>query len=297
MTGWFMLTGILAMGAANNSFAANFILGQANLVFPSYTIQRWHTVLIEYGVSLLAAMFNIATPRLLNRMARFILAWNLASFVIITAVILSRNDHKQSASFVFSEFQNTSGFGPAMATIVGIVQSFFGMCCYDGPAHMTEDMLRPSRDAPLAILCAVGMGTVSGFAFLITLCFCIGDIDAVANTPTGEPIMEIFYDSTHSKVATCFMASMITVIMIFSSISLVAEGSRALFAFSRDRGMPFSGILSRVEPRSKIPLFSIILTVLVQMAFNSIYFGPDTGFQTVIDIASTGFCKCSFQLE
>jgi hypothetical protein len=25
-----------------------------------------------------------------------------------------------------------------MAAILGILQSFFGMCCYDAPAHMTE---------------------------------------------------------------------------------------------------------------------------------------------------------------
>lgn len=102
------------------------ILGQANLVFPSYTIQRWQTVLIEYLVALLAALVNAAAPHVLNRLARAILAWNLASFVIIVVVLLSTNDHKKDGSFVFSEFQNFTGFGPAMATIVGIVQSLFG---------------------------------------------------------------------------------------------------------------------------------------------------------------------------
>ena len=155
---------------------------------------------------------------------------------------------------------------------------------------MTEDMLKPSRDAPASILLAVGMGTVAGFAFLITLCFCIGDIDSVANSSTGEPIIEVFYQSTGNKVGTCFMASMIAVIMLVCSVSLVAEGSRSLYAFSRDRGLPFSGILSKVDSRQKVPLFAIALTVIVQMGFNSIYFGPETGFQTVVDIASTGFC-------
>jgi choline transport protein len=36
------------MGATNNFIGANFILGPANLTFPDYEIQRWHTVLVTY---------------------------------------------------------------------------------------------------------------------------------------------------------------------------------------------------------------------------------------------------------
>lgn len=44
-------TGILAMGATNNFINANFILGQANLVNPSYIIERWHIALLSYLVA------------------------------------------------------------------------------------------------------------------------------------------------------------------------------------------------------------------------------------------------------
>ncbi|PWY73732.1 GABA permease [Aspergillus heteromorphus CBS 117.55] len=289
ITGWFMLTGILAMGSANNSFAANFILGQANLVHPDYVIERWHTVLVTYAVAIWAFLVNIFMPHLLNRLSRAILLWNVCSFIIIVVVLLVTKKDKQDAAFVFQDFQNMTGFGSAMATMVGILQSFFGMCCYDTPAHMTEEMTRPSRDAPLAMIMSVGMGAVTGFVFLLTLCFCIGDITATADSSTGVPVIQIFYDSTQSKVGTCFMASMIAVIMMVSSVSLVAEGSRSLFAFARDRGMPFSGILSRVAKGRRIPIYAILVTVVIQMAFNSIYFGTVTGFNTVVSIATTGF--------
>ncbi|GKZ29957.1 hypothetical protein AbraIFM66950_007295 [Aspergillus brasiliensis] len=283
--------GILAMGSANNSFAANFILGQANLVNPEYVIERWHTVLVTYAVAIWALVVNTFMPHLLNRLSRAILLWNVCSFIIIVVVLLATNKDKQDAAFVFQDFQNTTGFGSAMATMVGILQSFFGMCCYDTPSHMTEEMTHASRDAPKAMVMSVGMGAVTGFIFLLTLCFCIGDIDATANSSTGVPVLQIFYDSTQSKVGACFMTSLMTVIMMVASVSLVAEGSRALFAFARDRGMPFSGILSRVEKRRKIPIYAILFTVVVQMAFNSIYFGTVTGFNTVVSIATTGFCK------
>jgi amino acid transporter len=283
------------MGAVNNSFAANFILGQANLVFPSFTIERWHTVLVTYAVAAWSLTINVFAPHLLNRLSRTILVWNICSFLIITVTLLATNSNKQAPSFVFQDFQNFTGFGQAMATVIGILQSFFGMCCYDAPSHMTEEMKHPSRDAPKAMVLSVGMGAVTGFVFLLTLCFCIGDIDNTAASSTGVPVIQIFYDSTGSKVGACFMASMITVINLVCAVSLLAEGSRSLFAFARDNGLPFSKVLSRVTCKSHIPLNAIFATVLVQIAFNSIYFGTVTGFNTIISIATTGFCTSPLQ--
>ena len=279
------------MGAVNNSVTSNFILGQANLVFPEFVIERWHTVLVAWAVGIFAFAVNVLTPDLLHRLSRFVLFWNIASFIIIIITILATNQHKQGASFVFQDFKNLTGLGPAMATIVGILQSFFGMCCYDAPSHMTEEMTHASRDAPKAIILAVVMGAVTGFFFILTLCFCMGDIEATANSSTGVPVIRIFYDSTQNKAATCILASMMTVIIIVASVSLLAEGSRSVYAFARDHGLPFSGVWSKVEPKRKIPLYAIVLTLIVQLALNAIYFGTETGFETVVSIATTGFCE------
>ncbi|KAJ5780308.1 hypothetical protein N7457_005468 [Penicillium paradoxum] len=289
ITGWFMLTGIIAMGAVNNSFGSNYILGQANLVFPDLVIERWHTVLVAWAVGLFALAVNVFAPHALHRLSRLMLVWNIASFMIVIITLLATNHHKQNTDFVFHEFRNTTGFGASMATMIGVLQSFFGMCCYDAPSHMTEEMANASRDAPKAIILSVIMGAATGLTFLLTLCFCMGDIEATANSSTGVPVIQIFYDSTQSKIGTCILASMITVIIMAASIGLVAEGSRSVYAFARDHGLPFSGLWAQVESKKKIPLYAVVLTVIVQLALNAIYFGTETGFETVISIGTTGF--------
>lgn len=40
-----------------------------------------------------------------------------------------------------------------------------------------------------------------------------------------------------------------------------------------------------------MPIYGILLTFIVQIALNSIYFGTVTGFNTVVSIATEGFCK------
>ena len=289
VTGWFMITGILAMGATNNFIGANFILGQANLSFPQYVIERWHTVLVAYAITFLCAAVNIYGSHLLDRISHFVLLWNLCSFIIIMVTILATNDHKQPASFVFHDFQNFTGFSTGFAAILGLLQSSFGMCCYDAPAHMTEEMKNASKEAPKAIVMSVYIGAVTGFIFLVSVCFCIGDINSTAESTTGVPLIQIFYDSTQSVVGTCFLSSLLVVIDLFCANALLAEGSRSLYAFARDHGLPFSHLFAKVESKRQVPVYAILLTVVVQMALNSIYFGTLTGFNTVISIATEGF--------
>ncbi|ORY12966.1 GABA permease [Clohesyomyces aquaticus] len=289
--GWFMLIGILAMGATNNFIGANFILGMANLNTPGYTIERWHTVLVAYLIAVVATVSNIFVPHYLNKISKGILVWNICAFFICFITILATNDHKQPASFVFGKFQNFTGFNASYAAILGILQSAFGMCCYDAPSHMTEEIKNARKEAPRAIVMSVYIGAVTGFVFLISLSFCMGDIETTATTPTGVPVIEIFFNSTGSVAGASALASLITVIALFCANSLMAEGSRAVFAFARDHGLPFSSTISRVSSKRKVPIYAILVTGVVQIAFNSIYFGTLTGFNTVISIATEGFCK------
>jgi choline transport protein len=176
-----------------------------------------------------------------------------------------------------------------MATIVGLLQSCFGMCCYDAPAHMTEEMKHASKEAPRAIIMSVWLGAISGFVFLVSIFYCIGDIQATATSPTHVPLLQIFYDSTGSVPGASTLAAMMTVIEMLASNALSATGSRSLFAFARDHGLPFSKVFAKVDPGSQVPTNSVLLCLGVQMALQSIYFGSYTGFATVVAIAVQGF--------
>jgi len=162
---------------------------------------------------------------------------------------------------------------------------------------MTEEMRNARKGAPQAILMSVYLGAVTGFIFLIAVCFCIGDINNTALSNTGVPIIQIFSDSTNSVIGSCVLTTMILVITLVAANGLLAEGSRSIYAFSRDHGLPFSHVFSKVSTKHQIPIPAILLTAAVQISLNSIYFGSYTGFLTVISIATEGFCKCFFGIS
>lgn len=142
---------------------------------------------------------------------------------------------------------------------------------------MTEEMKDASKDAPRAMVWSVYIGSITGFIFLLAVCFCIGDINTVANTSTLVPLIQIYFDSTDSHIAACVLASLIVVINFGAANALLADTSRSLYAFARDKGLPFSGFISIVEERHRVPVVAILLAGVVQMAFNSISFGTVTG--------------------
>lgn len=143
---------------------------------------------------------------------------------------------------------------------------------------MTEEMKDASKQAPRAMVWSVYIGAITGFIFLLSVCFCIGDINTVAETPTLVPLIQIYFDSTNSNAAACVLASLIVVIDLGCANALLAEGSRSLYAFARDKGLPFSGAVSWVEKKHQVPVVAVIVGGVVQMAFNSIYFGTVTGY-------------------
>ena len=204
--------------------------------------------------------------------------------------ILATNDDKQSASFVFSDFVNETGFPAPYTAIVGLLQAAFGMCCYDSASRMTEEVKDAQRQAPRAIVMAVYIGFATGFVFLIAACFCMSDLEAIGSTTTGVPIIEVFRQSAGRSGATG-LAMLILIVGLGASNGLTATGGRAIFAFARDRGLPFSDTLSKVQQSNATPVNGLVAAVFVQMVLHAIYFGAVQGFETVIAVATEGFCK------
>ena len=83
----------------------------------------------------------------------------------------------------------------------------FTIIGYDASTHLCEEALDPGRLAPIAIFGGVAIVGLVGFAYIIALLFCIGDVDSVLNTPTYVPTIQIFMDSFGLRGATaayCF---------------------------------------------------------------------------------------------
>lgn len=86
-----------------------------------------------------------------------IVYWSVMSVVIIAIVLLSMSE-KTTADEVFTSFRNDTGWPDGVAWILGMLQSALSLIGFDVVLHMTEEMPNPTKDAPLAMVYAIGVG-------------------------------------------------------------------------------------------------------------------------------------------
>src|SRR4051794_20512556 len=111
---------------------------------------------------------------------------------------------------------------------------------------MSEEVRNPSVVIPKILVQTIMINGGLSFVFVLVLLFCIGDVKAALNTPTGFPIIQILYQATGSVRAATAMMSLITVIGLTSTLGVVASVSRLTWAFARDGGLPYSEFFAHV---------------------------------------------------
>lgn len=95
---------------------------------------------------------------------------------------------------------------------------------------------------------------ILGFIMLVTLVFCIGDLDTALESPTEQPYVEILLNATQSKSATLALTSIIFILLVACAVNNVTSSSRQLWSFARDGGLPFSDWLAHVRPGVDVPV-------------------------------------------
>ena len=87
------------------------------------------------------------------------------------------------------------------------------------------------------------LNAVMGTAMLITMLFCIGDLDAAISSTA--PYLQLF-DNTGSVGISLTLTTLVFLLIAFSNVNTLAATSRETWAFSRDYGFPCSRWISKV---------------------------------------------------
>ena len=112
---------------------------------------------------------------------------------------------------------------------------------------IAEEVRNASTIVPWSMIATLLLNGVLGFAVAIAFLFCLGDFEAALTTPTGYDFIEVFFNATQSNAGTSVMTAILIVLVTFATFGFLATSSRQAWAFARDRGLPFSEILSRVS--------------------------------------------------
>lgn len=70
---------------------------------------------------------------------------------------------------------------------------------------MTEETRNAAMSGSIGIIMGIGVSAVLGWFLLLGLLFSIQDLDATVNSPTGQPVAQIFIDCVGTNGAIGLM--------------------------------------------------------------------------------------------
>lgn len=253
-TAWLNTIGQFAITAGIDYGLAEFVadmLGWSrdrSHVLPLYAaILLSHAVLNHVGVRAVALLNNLS-------------AWYHVAGVALVIGALVAFAPKQDAAFLLTRFTAEGGYpmGYTYCFLIGLLQAQWTFTGYDASAHISEETVDPTRNAPWGIFLSVAVSAVVGYVLLVGVTLAIGDLRATAEAP--NPFLFVLRHSLGPALGGALVWITIGA-MWFCGLSSVTSNSRMLFAFARDGGLPASEHLKRVSPRFRSPHVAIWVSV------------------------------------
>jgi amino acid transporter len=200
------------------------------------------------------ALFNAFSVRLVAWLNDFSAVVHILGVVILVGALLAFGRVQPVSFLAFTGFTTRSDGNLALGFANGLVLSMFTFTGYDASAHLAEETHDPARRTPWGILMSVVVSAVAGYLLLVAITLAIRDLPSVAvDRHAALTIMRVALGDGFGRVAMALALAA----MWFCGLSSVTSASRTMYAFSRDRGLPISSLISRVSPRTKTPLVAI----------------------------------------
>ncbi|KAK8090397.1 hypothetical protein PG997_005358 [Apiospora hydei] len=306
VTGWFTCFGWIFTTASTNLIYAQTLAALIVLYHADLELQTWQTFIIYQGLNLATAGVVMFGNRIIPALNRFSLFYLQLGWLAVLVTVVACAPTHQSPEFVFKTWINNTGWENQLGGLDGVTHITEEMPNVSIPPQLTlsdpfsirilrrrhENWMltlreQPSRNAPLAIAITLTIAFCTGLTYLIALMFSVQDYSALASTPTGLPLAELFRQVTQSSGGAFGLTFVLFVALGPCVVSSQLSTSRVLWAFARDDAVPLSRLVARVSPRFGVPLNAQLAVAACVAALGCLYLGSTTAFNSMLGAAVT----------
>jgi choline transport protein len=256
-------------------------------------------VFVAYQIVNIFCFFFNCWGKTLPKVATISLWTSLISFLVIMITVPAVAPTHQHAKFVFATFINNTGWEQGgIAFIVGLVNTNWSFACLDCATHLAEEVHRPERMVPIAIMGTVAIGFVTSWFWSMAMFFSIvGDFSNILNTVTGVPILELFYAALNNRSGAIFLEVLIIVTGFGCLIASHTWQSRLAWSFARDRGLPAHRWISQVNRKLDVPVNAHLVSCVIVAVVGCLYLASLTAFNSYVSLQTLPFLFLPLQSQ
>ncbi|QIX00189.1 hypothetical protein AMS68_005706 [Peltaster fructicola] len=290
LIGWLTSLAWIATVATETLFAGLMLQGVLILDYPNYNAEPYQGTLLTWGVIAICVFINVVIPHWLPRFEVFSGVFHIVGFIAVLTTLLVMTNPKASNADVWLTSNNGGGWPTqGLSYCVGFLGNVATFVGADASVHMAEEVANPAKNLPRAIIGAMLINGAVGFAMMITVLYCITDLDGVLGSATGFPFIQVFADSTNNIAGASVMTAVVLMLTWICATGITTTASRMTWSFARDRGLPFGRLISRVDQRYKVPYVAVFVVTILAALLTLIYIGSDVAFNDVVSLTITGF--------
>jgi amino acid transporter len=207
--------------------------------------------------------------------------------VVVLILALGLKGFRQPLSFL-THFNSTDGFSVPYSFMIGLLLAQWTLTGYDASAHVTEETVDPGRKAPWGIFFAVVLSLFSGLFMLMAVTLSIPDLNEF--TLKGDSaFLDIFRFNLGDGFGS-IVVGLCAGAMWLCGLAGMTSASRMVYAFARDKGLPFSHLLAKVDEKHKTPAVAIwaLATFALILAFSINIYSAVVSIATVALYISYG---------
>ncbi|KAI8336017.1 amino acid/polyamine transporter I [Blakeslea trispora] len=285
ITGWCNWLGLTVAIASADLGLAQFMSSVIGIRNPDYDAGIYWQYGIFLVILFIHGLINSMHIKYNGFFNQASLYWHLAGTLLIIVVALALTPNKPSAKWVFTYFENDTGFSSdAYAFLIGLLQSQYTLSGFDSAAHMSEETRDAARSAPKGILYAIGAAAITGFVFMLSVNFCVQDFERqIVKTTLSPQMTQVFLDGVGYQWTIVFTVIVMGA-MFFSGSALTLGSSRMIYAFARDGGVPFSQWLSQVNRSTQTPVYAVWANITFAAIVGLLYIVNNTAFNAIVSV-------------
>ncbi|KAK5131342.1 hypothetical protein LTR08_001008 [Meristemomyces frigidus] len=218
---------------AANTTGAQSAAGQVSqaiviLANPDFVMRSWLPSVFAWAVVLLSIFANTLLIRklpMIEGIAMFAHVLGFFAFIVVLWVMAPRGD-----STVLTTFESNGWPSAGVASLVGISAAVGDLIGADSSLHLAEELKNASWVLPRSMVATALVNYVLGFVAVVTLVFCLGDLNAALTSSTGQPFVEVLLNATESTGATIALTAVMLVLLISCAINNITCCSRQLWS-------------------------------------------------------------------
>jgi choline transport protein len=303
-SGWMSTLGWLASVASSCYVCTTQIQSMIQVTRPDYAFTNWQYTLIMFAIIAITIVFNTWWASILPGLEIASLFGHIVGFFVVFIPILVLCP-KNSAYEVFVDFQGNGGWSVGTGYLISQVTILYCNFGSDSVVHISEETKDASIVVPRAMWWSYVGNVAVGILMLIAMLFCIGPLDEVVSCneyrcPRTERYMLILNDiqvqstvpylllfnNTGNSGLSVFLNVILFILIWLGNVTALATCAREMWAFARDKGLPFSGWLDQMDHKRHIPFNTVYATSAACVILALIQIGSTTAFNIVVSLST-----------